>query len=273
MMERHHAKMITKTLFYQSLTILFTSVMKHSLLIMFVMLSLATANVYGQVYPINFDVHATNPKNIFRYLHTVSMGRNTLEVQAPPAEGDKWPVYYDKTSTVLTAQAGKRYTIKYDYPGGWMHGYAYIDYNKDGEFSYDVNDDGTPATGSEVVSFSYLWRGGDKPSCNSAGEVVTTNNTLDMPSFKIPSNVPGGDYHIRFKIDWSDLNPGGGTEIVKNGGAVVDAILRITNTTGIVDVVSDVKATNAPVYNLQGQRVTPNRPGIYIRNGKKFVVK
>ena len=43
--------------------------------------------------------------------------------------------------------------------------------------------------------------------------------------------------------------------------------------TGIADVKADNSA-NGPVYDLQGRRVSTLRlNGVYIRNGKKFIVK
>ena len=44
--------------------------------------------------------------------------------------------------------------------------------------------------------------------------------------------------------------------------------------TGIEDVKADIKLADGAIYDLQGQRVTaPLRKGIYIQNGKKFVVR
>lgn len=45
--------------------------------------------------------------------------------------------------------------------------------------------------------------------------------------------------------------------------------------TSIKNIDSEVVESNAPVYNLQGQRVDANNltPGIYVKAGKKFVVK
>ena len=45
--------------------------------------------------------------------------------------------------------------------------------------------------------------------------------------------------------------------------------------TSIKNIDSEVVESDAPVYNLQGQRVDGNNlaPGIYVKAGKKFVVK
>ena len=43
--------------------------------------------------------------------------------------------------------------------------------------------------------------------------------------------------------------------------------------TGIREIVNVKNDANAPVYNLAGQRVSPNTKGILIKNGKKFINK
>lgn len=44
-------------------------------------------------------------------------------------------------------------------------------------------------------------------------------------------------------------------------------------TTAINDIESIAEDKNAPIYNLNGQRVTNPTKGVYIQNGKKFIVK
>lgn len=60
--------------------------------------------------------------------------------------------------------------------------------------------------------------------------------------------------------------------------SVATSALRVTvngTTTSIKNINSEVVESNAPVYNLQGQRVDGNNltPGIYVKAGKKFVVR
>ena len=43
--------------------------------------------------------------------------------------------------------------------------------------------------------------------------------------------------------------------------------------TGIIESVKDINANEGAVYNLQGVRVSGAQKGIYIKNGKKFIVK
>lgn len=47
---------------------------------------------------------------------------------------------------------------------------------------------------------------------------------------------------------------------------------------GSDDILTDIEAVeteadNAPVYNLQGQRVNAQKAGVYVKNGRKFIVK
>lgn len=63
---------------------------------------------------------------------------------------------------------------------------------------------------------------------------------------------------------------------IPNGAAA--SVLRVVidgTATSIKNIDSEVVESNAPVYNLQGQRVNGNNltPGIYVKAGKKFVVK
>lgn len=63
---------------------------------------------------------------------------------------------------------------------------------------------------------------------------------------------------------------------IPNGASASALRVVIDGTaTSIKNINSEVVESNAPVYNLQGQRVNGNNltPGIYVKAGKKFVVK
>lgn len=63
---------------------------------------------------------------------------------------------------------------------------------------------------------------------------------------------------------------------IPNGASASALCVVIDGTaTSIKNIDSEVVESNAPVYNLQGQRVNGNNltPGIYVKAGKKFVVK
>lgn len=63
--------------------------------------------------------------------------------------------------------------------------------------------------------------------------------------------------------------------IPKSAAASALRVVIDGTATSIKNIDSEVVESNAPVYNLQGQRVDGNNltPGIYVKAGKKFVVK
>lgn len=63
--------------------------------------------------------------------------------------------------------------------------------------------------------------------------------------------------------------------ILKSASASALRVVIDGTATSIKNIDSEVVESNAPVYNLQGQRVDGNNltPGIYVKAGKKFVVK
>lgn len=63
--------------------------------------------------------------------------------------------------------------------------------------------------------------------------------------------------------------------IPKDAAASALRVVIDGTATSIKNIDSEVVESNAPVYNLQGQRVDSNNltPGIYVKAGKKFVVK
>ena len=98
------------------------------------------------------------------------------------------------------------------------------------------------------------------PSCYAA--FLGANNTVYKAN---PVTVPGKEtkgfrayFAIPTSVKASELR------VVIDGTA-----------TSIKNINSEVVESNAPVYNLQGQRVDGNNltPGIYVKAGKKFVVK
>ena len=58
-----------------------------------------------------------------------------------------------------------------------------------------------------------------------------------------------------------------------HGVKVTKVVLTKTPSTGIATIVSDTKEAPGDIYNLAGQRVTAPSKGIYIQNGKKYIVR
>ena len=154
---------------------------------------------------------------------------NAVKLGTQSVSNDKTYVYNDYTKTsMFNATAGQTLSPSFDYTGSWMSGFVYVDWNNDGKFDFTVESDGKPSTGSEIVSYSAseistgTWR-------NSAGSTVSNGNNLSMPTFTIPETQANGFYRMRYKVDWSSLDPAGNPDqdITANGGGIVDLMLDL----------------------------------------------
>lgn len=141
--------------------------------------------------------------------------------------------YLDMTSTVLTCEPGDEISSSIVFSGSWMHGYVYIDADKDQKFSF--NDGSNDQTGTELYSYAYY------NGVNSKGQSATQNpgGTINNPTFTAPTTP--GTYCIRFKLDWDNIDPAGsigadGTctgnnGILANRGGIIDMTLKVGNAT------------------------------------------
>lgn len=178
-------------------------------------------------YPVSFDTKAT-PSRDDRVLNGVGISVNGSTQTA----GGMGSLSYNNCvgTTVFNVKPGDVVTPKFTYKGGWMSGYAYVDWGKDGVFSDALNEDGTPAEGSDVVSYNGLQLNGSWKK--SDGSSVANGNTIGqaMPAFTVPKDA-SGFYRMRFKVDWNSIDPAGNSNsnnmICANGGGIVDVILNV----------------------------------------------
>ena len=207
-------------------------------------------------YPISFDSTQVNYRPTQRYVKgaTLKEGNTTIGTYTETTAAASALVYKDMTGTVTwDVQPGHTYTASISYQGDYMHSYAYIDYDNDGQFTPALNSSHTKiADGSELVAYSAFCYGAENSFYNSVGTSVGDTN-MDMPSFTIPSTTTPGIYRMRLKVDWNCINPAGGSDsdtssktsnnqnIIKNGGGIIDVLLNVH-----ADAV-DVSA--APIYN------------------------
>lgn len=156
-------------------------------------------------------------------------------------ESGAHPVYSDKTDLIIEATPGTTLLPTISWTGEWMHGYIYVDYNRDKEFDQTLN--ATGATGGETVSYTYY------QGKNSLGATTANNSRLsNVPAFTLPSEMENGDYRLRVKIDWDSLDPCGNPTqpVAANGGSIVDFTLRITG--GTSSGVEDENLSASSVY-------------------------
>ena len=175
-------------------------------------------------YALNFPAEQAYTRSD-RHLDAVGLEAGGKTVNASL---DTRKVYNNKVSEVVfPATAGSSVKPKFTYGGAWMSAYVFTDWGNDGVFTYTVNDNGTPAAGSDVVSYSAAQIG--DTWYKSDGTTTGNGNTIGagVPNFTIPANTEPGFYRMRYKVDWNSLNPAGGATILSDGGAIADVILDV----------------------------------------------
>ena len=164
---------------------------------------------------------------------TITDGENSLTVNSIQTSAQA-PVYVDKSTQKLTTKQGA--TLKFtefNYTGSWMHAYAYIDYNKDFEFNLTNNNNGEGE--GEIVSYNY-YDGNDitgTPANQGSAIGNTYGESKAMPAFTLPRNLPVGEYRVRIKIDWNNLDADyGASDIAANGGCQCDFTIVVEEAVG-----------------------------------------
>lgn len=168
-----------------------------------------------------------------RYVRSITMNGGTSPFSVSVYSTTRQAVYVDKTDHVFEAYAGEEIQPVVNWAGEWMHGYLYIDYDKDYTFSYTLGSDDYPTADGELVSYTFYSPSDSQWGKNSKGETTENNSRLDdVPSFTLPESLAPGEYRVRLKIDWCHLNPCGHPDeipntLTGNGGNIVDFTLRI----------------------------------------------
>ena len=175
-----------------------------------------------------------NTNSAQRFVRNIEMVGGASPFSLPVYSEPQQPVYADKTDNIFVAYAGTEIQPIVQWEGYYMHGYFYIDYNKDYQFSYTVDSNGYPTADSEIVSYTFYNPNRSETSgFNSKGDVSRNNSKLNsVPSFTLPDDLAPGDYRVRLKIDWNHLDPCGHPEeedykLTIESGNIVDFTLRI----------------------------------------------
>lgn len=184
-------------------------------------------------YPLNFSKTQKYTRTD-RGLKGIRLGNQRMDVYSSIT--NQTPTYTYLTKSQFTAKPGDNLRPAFNYLGYWMNGYVYIDYDNNGRFDVAVeNGKIIPNTPNDLSSYSFLAASEDNENFgfNSAGDLINDDarNTLSMPTFKLPDDLPYGFYRMRYKVDWNNSDPGGNfsssNDIVHNGGAVIDIRLNV----------------------------------------------
>ena len=202
------------------------------------------------------------------------------EVEHQLTSGECSMEYLDLTGEIeVLAAPGEQIALQIQTDGSWVNHYIYIDADYNGFTAGIENGSNWRPTG-DLVAYSFYNNGGssDESGWNSNGEAISGDGRSYpvLPSFVVPTKT--GRYRLRIKQDWCSIDPAGdsdsnfGGTFSNYGGQIIDVVLRVSDPTGIEDVESEdnVKV----IYDIHGRRLDEiTKPGIYIINGKKILVK
>ena len=198
-----------------------------------------------EMYALTYDEEAVISRTD-RALNKVGLvsGGKTYESTARSSK-----FYSNNTATsVFSVKAGEQVQPTFGYSGNWMSGYVYVDWGKDARFDEALNNNGTPAEGSDVVSYNALQIG--DTWYKSDGTTRGDGNAISqgVPKFTVPAGTAPGFYRMRYKVDWNSINPAGANEIITNGGGIVDLMLDVHGD----EVVVNASQLNGDIYAADG---------------------
>ena len=140
-----------------------------------------------------------------------------------------------------------------------------------------------PSALSDYAGGAYLWLGGKGKHCFTIPNVAAGSTIImDVESHKASDargiQLKQGDVQIgddftpttKDSFSWT-IDTAGDVEVWNTNGCHIYKIV-VTSSTAI-QTVKPAKADDGYIYNLAGQRVENPVKGIFIKNGKKFIVK
>lgn len=146
-------------------------------------------------------------------------------------------IYRDATAQVAEFAPGSTVKVTANYVGSWMHGYLWIDYNKDYQFTYELDSNNLPTASSELVGFSnYSTNPNNSGTWHNSNGNTTSGGGGGTPnagfSFVVPEDLPAGEYRARYIVDYNAIDPvpqpnRSDNTLEANGGMVADFTIRI----------------------------------------------
>lgn len=139
-----------------------------------------------------------------------------------------------------------------------------------------------PINAADSYSFTNVSVAATDPITKGGGEYISfkgiynpTDITEGLPANTFAAGIVGNV--VKKAVSGSNMKGFRAFFIIPEGaGAQSSYMLKIDGTATSINSINGADVVvNAPVYNLQGQRVDGNNltPGIYVKTGKKFVVK
>ena len=121
---------------------------------------------------------------------------------------------------------------------------------------YETNDDGS------LTNF-YL-TGGQFKSVNKSANIGNNKCYLQLPTEMVSAGASTRGVEFDYNLEEPE---------VISMPIVIKSLTDADGTTGIDEVIKYERQSDDAFYNLQGQRVDNPGKGLYIRNGKKVVIR
>ena len=198
---------------------------------LFLMSLFLTVGAMAEVdyWPTNAPTANTKKSND-RDMTSVKVGTVTYSLTA----AEKRMGYVDKYNDVtFQVEPGTTYALEVNTGGSWIHGVVFVDFDKDG-FTASVTENWKPAGDLVAYSFYNNNSSSDASGWNSNGDVISGNNRNRpaIPSWTVPADLTPGEYRIRFKLDWCNIDPQGDadgkfSDFYDNRGSILDAKLVV----------------------------------------------
>lgn len=172
-------------------------------------------------------------------------------------------IYRDATAQVAEFAPGSTVKVTANYVGSWMHGYLWIDYNKDYQFTYELDSNNLPTASSELVGFSnYSANPNNSGTWHNSNGNTTSGGGGGTPnagfSFVVPEDLPAGEYRARYIVDYNILDPTpqptrSDNTLEKNGGMVADFTIRVTAPTKYTVTIASAEHGTIKVLNGENE--------------------
>lgn len=172
-------------------------------------------------------------------------------------------IYRDATAQVAEFAPGSTVKVTANYVGSWMHGYLWIDYNKDYQFTYELDSNNLPTASSELVGFSnYSTNPNNSGTWHNSNGNTTSGGGGGTPnagfSFVVPEDLPAGEYRARYIVDYNILDPTpqptrSDNTLEKNGGMVADFTICVTAPTKYTVTIASAEHGTIKVLNGENE--------------------
>jgi hypothetical protein len=216
----------------------------------------------------NVTTSAAQRNNRYIKSLTVSDKLGDTKTIAGPGAGVR-PVYSNQSETVFETRAGQELTFTVDGAGSNLQTFVYIDYNNDGIFDVEFDENGAVTAKSELISTNGYTLDGGTTWLNSLGQKSKVGTSIAkpaLPTIVIPEDLPAGLYRVRYKVDYRNPSPYGNVDqdtpsnsIDRQAGTIIDFTLSVKSGVRTVSVASANKYGNALISTEEFTTVTNDK--------------